>query len=275
MNKLTACLSAALLCAAGAMLPTHAQAQDARAGERWEFAASVYLWFPSLGGQSVYPPSTGGSSISIDVGDILENLHFAFMGTFEARRGAWGVFSDLVYMDIGAGRTDTRSFEIGGVALPADVSADTHLDMVGGAWSLGGSWRAISTPAYALDLVGGARLLDIENTLRWTLRGNVGAIPLPDRAGERSARLENWDAFVGAKGRYRFGDDRRWFVPWYVDVGAGDSELTTQAMAGVGYTFAWGDAMAGWRYVGYRFKSGGAFEELSFNGAMASAVFRW
>lgn len=265
-------ITAAVLCTASALLPAAAHAQDPA---RWDFAGSLYLWLPSLGGSTTYPPADGGSSVSIDVSDPLENLHFVFMGTLEARRGAWGLFTDLVYMDFGAGRSDARSLSLGGIGLPADVSADTHLDLVGGAWTLGGSWRAASAPAFYIDLVGGARLLDIETTLRWTLAGNVGSIALPDRAGERTSQLKNWDAFVGIKGRYRFGAQHSWFVPYYFDVGAGDSQRTIQAMAGIGYTFAWGDAVAGWRYVGYRMKPGQTIEELTFNGALVSAVFRW
>jgi hypothetical protein len=40
-----------------------------------------------------------------------------------------------------------------------------------------------------------------------------------------------------------------WFVPYYLDVGAGDSYLTWQALAGIGYKFKWGETAAFWRYL--------------------------
>jgi hypothetical protein len=41
---------------------------------------------------------------------------------------------------------------------------------------------------------------------------------------------------VGVKGRYTFGDDGKWFVPFYLDVGTGQSQLTWQISSGLGYS---------------------------------------
>ncbi len=35
--------------------------------------------------------------------------------------------------------------------------------------------------------------------------------------------------------------------------GTGQSDLTWQVFGGVGYTFSWGSAVAGWRYLDYDF----------------------
>jgi len=35
-----------------------------------------------------------------------------------------------------------------------------------------------------------------------------------------------------------FGESRKWFVPYYLDVGTGESDLTWQAMGGIGYSLA-------------------------------------
>jgi hypothetical protein len=40
------------------------------------------------------------------------------------------------------------------------------------------------------------------------------------------ASVNNWDAIVGLKGRATFGEEHRWFVPYYLDVGTGESSLT-------------------------------------------------
>ena len=126
-----------------------------------------------------------------------------------------------------------------------------------------------------MDLVAGARMLDIEQTLGWEVTGNVGSIPLPGRAGESKASLTNWDAIVGVKGRFAFGDGSKWFVPYYADIGAGDSDFTWQAMGGLGYSFGWGDVVAAWRYIDYDMKSGNKIESMTFNGPAIAAVFRW
>ena len=104
---------------------------------------------------------------------------------------------------------------------------------------------------------------------------NIGSVVPADRTGARESRLRNWDAIVGVKGRYTLGRNSSWFVPYYLDVGTGDSDLTTQAMIGVGRSFGWGDLVGSWRYLGYNMKSGQGLKDLSFNGPMVSAVFHW
>jgi len=259
------------LCAAAALLPATASAQQ---DERWQFSGGLNLFLPKISGSTVFPPPADGSASSIDI-DILENLQFTFMGSLEARKGVWGVFTDLVYIDLGADKGATRSFQLGGLDLPAGVTADASYKLRGWSWTLAGAWRAVSNPAYSLDAIAGARLLDIQQNLDWTLSGNVGSIALPDRAGARELSLHKWDAIIGVKGRYTFGDGGRWFAPYYLDVGAGGSELTTQAMAGLGYSFGWGDVVGSWRYLGYKMKAGDGLQDLSFNGPMVSAVFHW
>ena len=263
----------AVLCAVAMLSPAGASAQDA---ERWQFTGSLNLFMPSISGKTVFPPpADGGSSVNLDSEQILEALQFTVMGSLEARKGRWGAFTDVVYINLGTNKDSTRSIGIGGSGLPVDVRADVNYDIEGWSWTLGGAWRAVQQPDLSLDLIAGARLLDINQKLDYTLTGNVGSIPLPDQSGARKSSLSNWDAVVGVKGRYRFGDSRKWFMPYYLDVGTGNSNYTTQAMAGVGYTFGWGEVVGAWRYLGYDMKSGQPLKDLSFSGPMVSAVFHW
>ena len=98
---------------------------------------------------------------------------------------------------------------------------------------------------------------------------------MPERNGDKEVDATNWDAIVGLKGIYRFGENGRWNVPFYVDVGAGDSDLTWQAAIGIGYSFHWGDLIAMWRYLDYNFKSGEPINDMTFNGPMFGVKFRW
>jgi hypothetical protein len=272
MNRPMA-VPAALLCASAALMPAIAGAQGA---DSWAFTGSLNLYLPTMSGSTTFAPgSGGGSGASVDVGTILESLQFTFMGSLEARKGPWGLFTDVVYLDLGAGKSGSRSLSLGGVELPAGAAADVHMDLVGWSWTLGGSYRALSTPDLTFDLVAGARLLDIEQKLNWTLTGNVGSVGLADRAGSSEVRLRNWDAVIGVKGRFVFGEDRKWFAPYYLDVGTGDSDRTVQAMAGLGYSFGWGDVVGAWRYLDYTMKPAQPVQDLNFNGPMISAVFHW
>jgi hypothetical protein len=269
--KPVAALTATLLFAAAPLVPGNAAAQ---ADDAWRYSATIYGYLPDISGKTRFPPAHGGSDLTLDIGTILDNLKFAFMGAFEANNGRWGVLADVIYMDIGNSKSGSRDLAIGGV-IPAGATANLDYDMKGWVGTLVGTYRAIGRPDYTLDLVAGARVLDIRQTLNWSFAGNVGSIPLSERAGTREIDEQNWDAIVGVKGRYAFGDGQRWFVPYYVDLGAGDSKFTWQALGGIGYSFGWGDLVAAWRYTDYEMKSDAKVEEMTFNGPAIGAVFRW
>ena len=64
-------------------------------------------------------------------------------------------------------------------------------------------------------------------------------------------------------------------VPYYADVGTGESQLTWQVYGGLGYQFSWGEVFAVWRYLDYNFKSGSAIKDINFNGPAIGVGFRW
>jgi hypothetical protein len=261
----------AVLSAAATLVPASAAAQSADA---WQFDAALYLYLPSVGGTTRFG-SGGDSDATVDVSKLLESLNTTFQGTFEARRGQWGAYTDFFYVDFGKNRAATRDLSIGGIPLPADVSAATDFSLKGTSWTVAGVWRAIPDPASPLDVLFGARLLDIKESLAWQLSGNIGQFPVTGQARQQEASLHNVDAILGAKGRVAFGNGGGWYVPYYVDVGTGDSKFTWQAMSGIGYSFGALSVVAGWRYLDYKMKSGKPFETLNFSGPTFAAVFRW
>lgn len=84
-----------------------------------------------------------------------------------------------------------------------------------------------------------------------------------------------WDGIIGVKGRYAFGANREWVVPFYAEVGTGQSDLTWQVAAGIGYAFRWGEVVAMWRYLDYEMKSDKRIEDVNLNGPMLGMTFRW
>lgn len=82
-----------------------------------------------------------------------------------------------------------------------------------------------------------------------------------------------WDTIVGLRGNISLGPRR--FVPWGANIGAGDSDLTWQAMAGVGYKAAsCVDVVLTYRYLKWEL-DGELIDELSFSGPLLGAVFRF
>jgi hypothetical protein len=247
----------------------------AQVADTWKWQASIYAYLPDISGKTTFPPPAGGSSATVDAQTIIDSLKFTFMGNLEATNGRWGMFTDVVYMDLGNTKSGYRDFTLGGSSLPAGADANVSYDLKGWAWTLAGTWRIASSPAATVDLVGGTRLFDLKQTFGYEITGNVASIPTAGRAGTSEAKISNWDAIVGAKGRIALGDERKWFVPWYVDIGTGESDLTFQAVGGIGYSFKWGDVVAMWRYLDYDMKSGKKIESMTFNGPAIAAVFHW
>ena len=95
-----------------------------------------------------------------------------------------------------------------------------------------------------------------------------------DRAsqGESEVLLRNSDAFVRAKVRLTLGKEWRGFV--YADMGAADSALKWQGVAGIRGSHGV-DLLGGWRHVTYRFTPGMGFDSLDFNGPFLGATFTW
>jgi len=259
----------ALLASTGALAQ-----QPASETESWQFGVSIYGWFPDIRGETSFTPP-GGSDFKVDFDNIFDNLEFTLMGTFDVRKGRWGILTDAIYMDVGDSQTGTRKATIGRRALPVNASANIDLDLETLIWTLAGYYRVLDQPGMTLDVVAGARYFDAETKVDWVVTGNVGSIPVPDRTGSVKESFKNWDALIGLRGRFAFCAQNAWFVPYYVDVGAGDSDLTWQGMAGLGYAFHWGEIEAAWRYLYYNLPSDKAIEDMNLSGPVIGVTFRW
>lgn len=253
--------------------PVAALAQAA--SDPWQWDVAVYGWLPALGGSTSFRVPGGGPSFDVDANKLVGALKFAFMGTLEGRKGQWGVLTDLVYADIGGSKNGTRDFTLGSAQPPVDVSANLSLDVKSWIWTVAGTYNLATKPEGSADLVFGARLLDLKQTLGWSLNGSLAGQPLLPRSGSATLNASNWDAIVGVKGRFNIGSDGKWFVPYYVDVGTGQSQLTWQAIVGLGYQFNWGAVGATWRYLDYNFKSGSRISSMNFSGPAIGMTYHF
>jgi hypothetical protein len=97
---------------------------------------------------------------------------------------------------------------------------------------------------------------------------------LPAMSGSRtlSANDHTWDGVAGARGRVNL--PQNFFLPLYADVGTGDSDLTWQVMAGVGYAFERIEVMATYRRLKWDFGDDFILNELKFGGPLIGFKFR-
>lgn len=235
-------------------------AQASQTTGDWQYRASIYGFLPSIGGASKFPAQGGGSDISIDSDKVLDSLEFAFMGNLEVNNGEAGLFVDVLYVDLGVDRQWT----------PLGSSASIGYGVEGWVWTMAAEYRVASDDGLTLDVLAGARSFDITQTLDWKLTTTPGVSP----SGESSIDTTLWDGIVGIKGRYVLGDSH-WALPFYADVGTGDSDLTWQVAAGVGYAFSWGEVNALWRELNYDLGDDGAVYDFNFSGPQLGLTFVW
>ena len=91
------------------------------------------------------------------MGDVIDALKFAFMGSFEARQGQWGLWTDLVYADFGASKIGTRDFSIGGRPLPVGHQTPTCNSTSNRGSGPSAGMYNLADAEYRTDLLFGAR----------------------------------------------------------------------------------------------------------------------
>jgi hypothetical protein len=242
--------------------PALAQTESSESQDEWQFSAAIYLWGADIGGTTVR-----GSEVEVGFSDLVDNLEMAFMGAFAVRKNDWSFLTDVIYLDLGVDNTADLSIPNGGNLLP--VTTTIELDLQGWVVQLLGGYSLYSEGKSNLDLVAGARYLDLSMDLFLELQ-SLG----PGRSRTISESLTAWDGVIGLKGHASLGE--RWFLPYYVDVGAGDSKLTWQAAAGIGYRAGrvWELALA-YRHLEWDLDSTRVIDDINFSGPTLGVVFRW
>jgi opacity protein-like surface antigen len=244
----------------------------------WRFTLAPYVWGVGLSGD-VGVFGRGPVDVDIPFSDILENLDFAAMGVAEAHNGTWGVFVDLNYTSLSAGKSRSRSlerdlFEQFGATAEVSASADIT-EFIG---TMMGQWRAVDSDQMTLDLMAGARYWNIENDI--TARGSVsGGGPLGLSVSKELSGSDgaSWvDPMVGVKSRIDTTTPV-YFTGWGMIGGFGvGSDINWDVMGGVGYE--WTDhfsTVLGYRALGVDYEDDGFVYDIIQQGVALGAVINF
>ncbi|NJN46434.1 MAG: hypothetical protein HC808_08120 [Candidatus Competibacteraceae bacterium] len=247
---------------------------EQKSADEWQFGVTIYGWFPSIDGTLLYdapPDSVGttgsGGNISVDASDILDNLDLTFMGAFEARRGKWSVLSDLIYLKLSNDKNSTLSIGPGS-GIPINAEVDQVLE----AWIVMAllGYAVVQQDQVRMDILGGVRYLSLDADAKLSVNGPLPPTPPPAKL---SQSVSLWDGIVGVRGQFDLSD--RWSVPYYADVGTGDSDLTWQVLLGVTYRFDWGDVRLAYRHLAYDQKDDRFIQDAEFSGPALGVGFRF
>jgi hypothetical protein len=157
------------------------------------------------------------------------------------------------------------------VTTVAPVNAGTTTGLTGSMVSLLGSHALTRSSRSSFDLLAGVRYTHVAATLDWSLAAGTGT---GARTGSAESNTDLWDGVIGVRGRF-VPASSAWFVPAYLDIGAGTSKFTWQGMLGVGYAFGWGDLLAVYRHLAFEEDDGPGLQHLSFSGPALGATFRF
>ena len=244
---------------------TSAKAETGAASHGWQHRLVVYGWFPDIEGTFNFDIPGSGNSARAEASDLIDNLEAVFMGAYEGRRGKWSIKVDVLYLDLDNSADKSVTIPVG-PGSTAKVRADLGLT----GWQVGlyGGYSVMQAEQATVDLLTGLRYLSLETDAKVIING-----PLPPTlpSATLSQSVDFWDAVVGLKGQYNFNEN--WYVPYHVDIGAGDSDLTWQVLAGVGYRFDWGSVMLAYRHLYYDQGSSGKLQDLEFSGPAVGVSF--
>lgn len=227
---------------------------------QWRGSITPYLWLMNVSGTVARDGNTLGS-VRVDTNSLLSNLNVAAMIEGEVHRGNLGLWGDLVYSQLSH---QASHLSVGRTTLETSTTLTT------GIYDIAATYTLHASPSAYVDGLVGARILTQDTTVSLRAAGL-----LPDGVS-RNASTTITNAIVGVKGRVQISDST-WFVPFYLDVGAGSAQtnVTSQAMLGIGKAYSWGDLSLAVKNVYYQLNQNKQTADLNLFGAALAVTFRF
>jgi hypothetical protein len=192
---------------------------------------------------------------------VLDDLQFAFMGTLGARNDKWSMLADVIYMDL----SQTENLRNNTLPGGGSVTVNDTIDLQAWIVSPTVGYVVHSSEVGRVEVLGGLRYFWVDLGIQIDVNDT--------EVFNESASKDFWDGIVGMRAKFDVGQS--WYLPMYFDIGAGDSDFTWQAYAGVGYHFSSFDAVLMYRYLDFEFDNLAAASDLVIKGPLLGAVFKF
>jgi hypothetical protein len=231
--------------------------------DAWRFEITPYLWGSGIKG-TLGLDNGLAKSADLTTSQVLGDLKSGGMIAAEAHNGNWGVMGDLVSATLqkSGGASVVTSY---GPANVADKITLQQTVLTGAA-----TYTIANNKNAYVDALLGVRAIYATATVNLSVTGTS------DKASV-SKTTSTVDPIIGAKGRYRIADST-WYVPFYADIGSGGgtTNITWQAMAGVGKTFnSLIDASLTYRALYYDMKDSGVLQKTTMLGPQIAITFKF
>jgi hypothetical protein len=234
-----------------------------KVSDEWRFEVTPYLWGTGIRG-TVNLNDSAAKSADMSTSNVLSDLKSGGMIAAEAHKGKWGIMGDLISATLqNSGSVPVRTPE-GDATIGDKVTVQQTI--LTGAFT----YTVANTKDAYVDALLGVRAIDVTATLGLNVEGTSIQRSI-------SKKTSTVDPIIGAKGRYRIADST-WYIPFYGDIGSGGgtTNLTWQAMAGIGKTFnKMVDASLTYRALYYDMKDGGVLQKTTMLGPQVAVTFKF
>jgi hypothetical protein len=243
---------------------------DGKSPDDWRFAATLYGWATNLSGSATARGNT--ANINASIIDLLQksNSLLGLMADFEADKGRFGFFADVVWAQLGIpASAASYANPIAGVRLSLQANAAITQTMTiieaAGLYEVG-KWPGSDQSFTALDAYAGGRFWNMSTQINLDLTGAI------DFSDPRLAQFDRsktigvadsgslyWaDPMIGLRLRHQFTPSQHAFIKG--DIGgfglSGSSQFSWQVAAVYSYT---------WQFNGYALAADIGYRALSTN----------
>lgn len=229
----------------------------------WRFEVTPYLWSPGLRG-TVNLNNDAAKSVDMTSSNVLGDLKSGGMISAEAHKGKWGIMGDFVSATLQ--KSGSVPVQDGNLRAVLGDKATAQLTILTGVIT----YTVANTKDAYVDALLGVRAID----LTATVNVNIDGTSLQRSASNKTSTV---DPIIGAKGRYRIADSS-WYIPFYGDIGGGGGKtnVTWQAMTGIGKTFNnLIDASLTYRALYFDMKDGGLLAKATMFGPQVAVTFKF
>ena len=239
----------------------------------WTFNVAPYMWLPTINaGVNYHLPVAARvpGSIEASPDDYLDKLNFAAMGAAEARYDRWSILTDLLYMNLGTKQSHLSEINYRGQqSIPIQSTIDISARLGTTVWTQAGGYTVARGPWGNFDVLVGFRYLGANSTTDYALTAAVVVPggPTLARTGSLKGTQDIWNGIAGFRGRFLVGNSGM-FIPYYFDVGAGESKYTLQMATGIGYQTGWAGVSLIYRYLAFEEGKNDTVNYLRMGGPM-------
>lgn len=228
------------------------------AGQEIEGSATLYAWLPWIDAD-IMTRRGREVSTSVDAGNVLQSLNFAFFAAGELHYGRFGLLQDFVYSDLGSS---------GRLSGPLNSKVNVDINMFLSTTVLG--YRAYDQGGWQVEPYAGARYVSLDTDVKIVGGGPFGL------ERDASADLDWWDPVIGLRGRAPLTE--RLSAVGYADIGGfgAGSQFSWEIYAGLDYAFTETvSAIAGFRYLSIDYDQTGTDLKLDTYGPLIGATLHF